>query len=210
MINQRGGKHFSRPIDHMFYSKETSWGYPTYACLSDVEDPEKGYIKDDAVDFEVNNMVTKKGVSLSPSLKFGNLWWRFRLESSKKVTNKEVVEVEVFLVCEGLNSQGGGAMWSCDVTGKVELVNRLDPASNKHNVNHFANRKLNYKTGSLSCDKIPVDLIGSMKNGNIMLKARVVVGNFNIIQSARYAKMLKRRKDKETQHVEDVEKAEVV
>ena len=45
MISQQKGKHYSRPIDHMFYNKETGWGYSEYVRLSDVENPEKGYIK---------------------------------------------------------------------------------------------------------------------------------------------------------------------
>ena len=95
------------------------------------------------IDFELDNLLTRKGVNLSPSIKFGNLWWRFRLESSKKVTDEEEgVNVGVFLVCEGLNSQGGGAKWSCEMTGKIELVNQLDSDTNK--VEHFANRKLTY------------------------------------------------------------------
>ena len=56
----------------------------------------KDYVR---IDFELNNIATKKGTTLSPSLKFGNLWWRFRLESSKKADDEDVV-VEVFLVCE--------------------------------------------------------------------------------------------------------------
>ena len=132
------------PIHIMFYSKETGWGYPEYMKWTDVEDPDKGFIKvlgvlcqrltrdknvedgsvefevrvkADAefvekkclndkkdyikIDFELDNLLTRKGVNLSPSIKFGNLWWRFRLESSKKVTDEEEgVIVGVFLVCE--------------------------------------------------------------------------------------------------------------
>ena len=29
----------------MFYSKETGWGYPEYMKWTDVEDPNKGFIK---------------------------------------------------------------------------------------------------------------------------------------------------------------------
>jgi len=223
LINQRGGKDDSAPIHTMFYSKNTGWGYPEYRKCTDVEDPDKGFIKDGSVefevrvktdaefvekkrlndkkdyvkiDFELNHLITRKGVNLSPSIKFGNLWWRFRLESSKKVTDEEEgVIVGVFLVCEGLYSQGGGAKWSCEITGKVELVNQLDSDENK--VEHFANRKLDYKTGSLSFfDMISVEQIKSIKNGSFLLKARVMVVNFQIIQSDRYAKMLERRKGK--------------
>ena len=137
----------------------------------------KDYVR---IDFELNSMVIKKGASLCPFLKFGNFWWRFRLESSMKVTDDEDVEVEVFLVCEGLNSQGGGAKWSCEITGKIELVNQLDSDINK--VEHFANRKLTYTAGSLSFfDMVSVEQMESIKNGSFLLKARVVVVNLHII-----------------------------
>ena len=37
----------------MFYSKENDWGFSHYMTWNEVLDPEKGYIKDDCVTFEV-------------------------------------------------------------------------------------------------------------------------------------------------------------
>ena len=53
LIHQRGGEKFSRKITHMFYSKENDWGFSHYMAWNEVLDPEKGYIKDDCVTFEV-------------------------------------------------------------------------------------------------------------------------------------------------------------
>jgi len=53
LLHQRGGQKFSRNITHMFYSKENDWGFSHYMSWADVLDPDKGYIKDDAVVFEV-------------------------------------------------------------------------------------------------------------------------------------------------------------
>merc|ERR1719420_946459 len=53
LLHQRGGQKFSRNITHMFYSKENDWGFSHYMSWNDVQDPDKGYIKDDSVVFEV-------------------------------------------------------------------------------------------------------------------------------------------------------------
>lgn len=53
LIHQRGGEKFARKITHMFYSKENDWGFSHYMAWNEVLDPEKGYIKDDCVIFEV-------------------------------------------------------------------------------------------------------------------------------------------------------------
>jgi len=53
MYNQRDNTKFKRTISHMFYCKENDWGFSHYMAWNDVLDPEKGYIKDDAVIFEV-------------------------------------------------------------------------------------------------------------------------------------------------------------
>ncbi|XP_048519747.1 ubiquitin carboxyl-terminal hydrolase 7 isoform X2 [Dendroctonus ponderosae] len=45
---------FSRKIQHLFYSKENDWGFSHFMTWSDVLDPEKGYIKDDAITLEVH------------------------------------------------------------------------------------------------------------------------------------------------------------
>ena len=37
----------------MFYSKENDWGFSHYMTWAEVLDPDKGYIKDDTVTFEV-------------------------------------------------------------------------------------------------------------------------------------------------------------
>ncbi|VVC96838.1 unnamed protein product [Leptidea sinapis] len=45
---------FHRKIQHLFYSKENDWGFSHFMTWSDVLDPEKGYIKDDAITLEVH------------------------------------------------------------------------------------------------------------------------------------------------------------
>ena len=64
LINQRDGTKFSRKITHLFYSKENDWGFSHYLGWNEVQDPEKGYIKDDCVIFEVKvNADAPHGVS---------------------------------------------------------------------------------------------------------------------------------------------------
>lgn len=55
VINQRNPAKdtFVRKISHLFYSKENDWGFSHYMNWPDVMDPEKGFIKDDKVTFEV-------------------------------------------------------------------------------------------------------------------------------------------------------------
>merc|ERR1719259_251050 len=48
-----GQENFSRKINHLFYSKENDWGFSHFMTWFDVLDPDKGYIKDDTVIFEV-------------------------------------------------------------------------------------------------------------------------------------------------------------
>ncbi|XP_030755284.1 ubiquitin carboxyl-terminal hydrolase 7 isoform X3 [Sitophilus oryzae] len=45
---------FSRKIQHLFYSKENDWGFSHFMVWNDVLDPEKGFIKDDAITLEVH------------------------------------------------------------------------------------------------------------------------------------------------------------
>ncbi|XP_063897034.1 ubiquitin carboxyl-terminal hydrolase 7 isoform X4 [Helicoverpa armigera] len=45
---------FFRKIQHLFYSKENDWGFSHFMAWNDVLDPEKGYIKDDAITLEVH------------------------------------------------------------------------------------------------------------------------------------------------------------
>ncbi|GBP29737.1 Ubiquitin carboxyl-terminal hydrolase 7 [Eumeta japonica] len=45
---------FYRKIQHLFYSKENDWGFSHFMAWNDVLDPEKGYIKDDAITLEVH------------------------------------------------------------------------------------------------------------------------------------------------------------
>jgi len=64
LLNQREGTKFSRKIGHLFYSKENDWGFSHYMGWNDVQDPDKGYIKDDCVIFEVKvNADAPHGVS---------------------------------------------------------------------------------------------------------------------------------------------------
>ena len=46
-------KDFSRKISHLFYAKENDWGFSHYMSWNEVVDPEKGFVKDDSVSFEV-------------------------------------------------------------------------------------------------------------------------------------------------------------
>ncbi|KAJ8938767.1 hypothetical protein NQ318_009122 [Aromia moschata] len=46
-------ENFSRKIQHLFYSKENDWGFSHFMAWNEVLDPEKGYIKDDAITLEV-------------------------------------------------------------------------------------------------------------------------------------------------------------
>jgi len=64
MYNQRDGTYFKRNIDHLFYSKENDWGFSIYMNWNEVLEPERGYIKDDSVLFEVKvNADAPHGVS---------------------------------------------------------------------------------------------------------------------------------------------------
>uniref|UniRef100_A0A3B4X2Q6 Ubiquitin carboxyl-terminal hydrolase 7 n=1 Tax=Seriola lalandi dorsalis TaxID=1841481 RepID=A0A3B4X2Q6_SERLL len=46
-------KSFSRRISHLFFHKENDWGFSNFMSWSDVTDPERGFIDDDKVTFEV-------------------------------------------------------------------------------------------------------------------------------------------------------------
>ncbi|XP_014350790.1 ubiquitin carboxyl-terminal hydrolase 7 isoform X1 [Latimeria chalumnae] len=46
-------KSFSRRISHLFFHKENDWGFSNFMAWSEVTDPEKGFIEDDKVTFEV-------------------------------------------------------------------------------------------------------------------------------------------------------------
>ncbi len=54
VISQKEGvEDFSRKISHLFYSKENDWGFSHYMSWAEMCDPEKGFIKDDRITFEV-------------------------------------------------------------------------------------------------------------------------------------------------------------
>ncbi|XP_071796700.1 ubiquitin carboxyl-terminal hydrolase 7-like [Asterias amurensis] len=53
LLNQRDGPDHTKQIIHLFYSKENDWGFSHFIAWSDLLDPEKGYIKDDAIVLEV-------------------------------------------------------------------------------------------------------------------------------------------------------------
>lgn len=46
-------ENFTRKIQHLFYSKENDWGFSHFMAWNDVLDPDKGFIKDDAITLEV-------------------------------------------------------------------------------------------------------------------------------------------------------------
>lgn len=45
---------FLRKIKHLFYSKENDWGFSHFMSWSEIVDPEKGYVLDDAIELEVH------------------------------------------------------------------------------------------------------------------------------------------------------------
>ncbi|EHB12187.1 Ubiquitin carboxyl-terminal hydrolase 7 [Heterocephalus glaber] len=54
IVNYRDDeKSFSRRISHLFFHKENDWGFSNFMAWSEVTDPEKGFIDDDKVTFEV-------------------------------------------------------------------------------------------------------------------------------------------------------------
>ena len=54
IINQKDPKNsFTRKITHLFYTKENDWGFSHFMGWSEVTDPERGFIKDNKVTFEV-------------------------------------------------------------------------------------------------------------------------------------------------------------
>ncbi|XP_071482603.1 ubiquitin carboxyl-terminal hydrolase 7-like [Diadema antillarum] len=54
LLNQHGGSPHVKKISHLFYSKENDWGFSHFMAWSDLLDPEKGYVKDDAITLEVH------------------------------------------------------------------------------------------------------------------------------------------------------------
>ena len=54
IINQKDPKNsFTRKITHLFYTKENDWGFSHFMGWNEVTDPERGFIKDNKVTFEV-------------------------------------------------------------------------------------------------------------------------------------------------------------
>lgn len=47
---------FSRKIQHPFYCKENDWGFSHFMTWQEVQDPEKGYVKDDTIVLQVHVM----------------------------------------------------------------------------------------------------------------------------------------------------------
>ncbi len=44
---------FVRKISHLFYTKENDWGFSHYMAWNEVTDPERGFLKDNSITFEV-------------------------------------------------------------------------------------------------------------------------------------------------------------
>lgn len=44
---------FMRKIKHLFYAKENDWGFSNFMSWTEILDPEKGYVQDDAIELEV-------------------------------------------------------------------------------------------------------------------------------------------------------------
>lgn len=54
ILNQKpDGKPLNRKIQHLFFSKENDWGFSNFITMTDLLDPEKGYVKDDSITLEV-------------------------------------------------------------------------------------------------------------------------------------------------------------
>ncbi len=54
IINHKDpGNSFTRKISHLFYTKENDWGFSHYMSWSEVTDPERGFLKDNTITFEV-------------------------------------------------------------------------------------------------------------------------------------------------------------
>ncbi|XP_071578519.1 uncharacterized protein [Temnothorax nylanderi] len=51
---KKGQESFSRKIKHLFNSKESDWGFKHFITWQDVLDPDKGFIKDISITFEVH------------------------------------------------------------------------------------------------------------------------------------------------------------
>ena len=100
MLHTRGGDKFSRKITHMFYSKENDWGFSQYLTWADLVDPDKGYIKDDSVTFEVK---------VNADAPHGVCW------DSKKHTG-----------CVGLKNQGA----TCYMNSLLQVIRLLDNKQN--------------------------------------------------------------------------------
>ncbi|XP_039289930.1 ubiquitin carboxyl-terminal hydrolase 7 isoform X2 [Nilaparvata lugens] len=54
LAQKEGCDNFSRKIQHLFYYKENDWGFSHFMTWSEVMDPDKGYIEDDAITLEVH------------------------------------------------------------------------------------------------------------------------------------------------------------
>jgi len=55
ILTHRSDKeHFVRRIQHLFFSKENDWGFSHFLSWTDLVDPERGYVKNDTVTFEVH------------------------------------------------------------------------------------------------------------------------------------------------------------
>lgn len=49
-----GAEVFSRRISHLFFAKENDWGFSHFMLYTELLDPDKGFVKDDSVIFEVH------------------------------------------------------------------------------------------------------------------------------------------------------------
>lgn len=52
ILNQHNGDHFTRKIQHLFYSKENDWGYSHFMAWNELFDSAKGFVKDDTIILE--------------------------------------------------------------------------------------------------------------------------------------------------------------
>lgn len=54
LVSFRPEPSFVRKIKHLFYSKENDWGFSHFMSWSEIVDPDKGFVLDDAIELEVN------------------------------------------------------------------------------------------------------------------------------------------------------------
>jgi hypothetical protein len=150
------------------------------------------------IDFELSNLEIKKGVILSPAVSGGNFSWRIKIEFPKKVSKGRDSEIGMHLLCE---DDHGGNEWYGDISGHFVVVNLLD--RDKDIVKSVSSRLSDSEQswGFSNMFKIKDTLgpdLGFVRSdsSSVILKARVLVDNFEISNPG-VADIMKRRRRKQ-------------